>query len=66
MADTKARIGYGTALELALASEPAVFTYIAEAYSATPPSDTDDQVDATHFQSPNRYREFIPGLTDAG
>jgi len=66
MSDTEARIGYGTVLEIALASTPAVFTYIMETYSATPPSDTDDQVDASHFQSPNRYREYIPGLTDAG
>lgn len=66
MADTEARIGYGTVLEIALASAPTDFTYIRETFSATPPSDKDDQVDATHFQSPNRYREFIPGLTDAG
>ncbi|QPC87416.1 histidine kinase [Mesorhizobium sp. NBSH29] len=66
MADTAARIGYGTVLEIALATAPTAFTFIRETFSATPPSDTDDQVDATHFQSPNRYREFIPGLTDAG
>lgn len=66
MSDTEARIGYGTVLEIALASAPTDFTYIRETYNATPPSDKDDQVDATHFQSPNRYREFIPGLTDAG
>ena len=66
MSDTEARIGYGTVLEIALASAPTDFTYIRETYTATPPSDTDDQVDATHFQSPNRYREYIPGLTDAG
>jgi hypothetical protein len=66
MSDTEARIGYGTVLEIALASAPTEFTYIKETYSAAPPSDKDDSVDATHFQSPNRYREFISGLTDAG
>lgn len=66
MADTEARIGYGTVLEIALVATPTDFTYIRETYNATPPSDKDDQVDATHFQSPNRYREFIAGLTDAG
>lgn len=66
MSDTEARIGYGTVLEIALASAPDAFTYIKETFNATPPSDKDDSVDATHFQSPNRYREFIAGLTDAG
>lgn len=66
MSDTEASIGYRTVLELALASKPTEFTHIAEMFTATPPSDTDDQVEATHFQSPNRYREYIPGLTDGG
>lgn len=66
MSDTEARIGYGTVLELALASKPSEFHYIAEMFNATPPSDTDDQVEATHFQSANRYREYIPGLSDGG
>ncbi len=66
MADTEARIGYGSALELALASDPANFTYVSEVFNGTPPSDTDDQHDASHWQSPNRTREYIPGMTDAG
>lgn len=66
MSDTEASIGYRTVLELALASKPTEFTHIVEMFTATPPSDTDDQVEATHFQSPNRYREYIPGLSDGG
>ncbi|MHC2573969.1 phage tail tube protein [Rhizobium leguminosarum] len=66
MAETQAAIGYGMVLELALASTPATRVYIPEITSATPPSDEDDQVEATHMQSPNRYREYIPGLTDSG
>jgi hypothetical protein len=66
MAETEASIGYGVVLELALASTPATRVYIPEVTTVTPPSDKDDQVEATHAQSPNRYREFIPGLTDAG
>lgn len=66
MADTEARIGYGTVLEIALASAPTEFTYVKETFSATPPSDKDDQAEATHFQSPNRYREYIANLTDGG
>jgi hypothetical protein len=63
---TNAGIGYGTVLEIALASAPTAFTYVREVFSATPPSDTDESVDATHMASPNRTREYIPGMTDGG
>ncbi|MBB4185825.1 hypothetical protein GGE07_002475 [Sinorhizobium terangae] len=66
MADTEASIGYGITFEMADAATPTVFTYIAEIYDVTPPSDETDQVDATHMQSPGRNREFIEGLTDPG
>ncbi len=66
MSETEASIGYGTVLEIALASAPTVFTYIKEVYQGTPPADSDDQIDASHWQSPNRTREYIPGLTDTG
>ena len=66
MSETGTSIGYGHVLEIALASAPTVFTYIKEVFDATPPADSDDQVEATHMQSPNRRREYIPGLTDSG
>lgn len=66
MADTEVSIGYGTVLEIALATAPNEFTYIREVYALTPPSDTDDSIEATHMQSPNKTREYIPGLTDSG
>ncbi len=66
MAETAARIGYGTVLEIALASAPSVFTYIREVFDATPPADSDDNVEGSHMQSPGKRREYIPGLTDSG
>lgn len=66
MADTQASLGYGITFEMADIATPTVFTYLAEIYDVTPPSDTTDQVDATHMQSPNRTREFVEGLTDPG
>lgn len=66
MPASQASIGYGTVLEIALASSPSAFTYIAETKSHTPPSFTDSTVEVTHMQSPNRTREFIAGLVDAG
>lgn len=66
MPASQAMIGYGTVLEIALASAPSTFTYIAETRSHTPPSFTDSNVEVTHMASPNRTREFIAGLSDAG
>ena len=66
MPDTEARIGYGTVLEIALASAPTEFTYIKEVFDATPPADSDDNVEASHMQSPGKRREYIPGMTDSG
>lgn len=64
--ETQARIGYGTVLEIALKSAPTVFTYIKEVFEATPPAETDDNAEASHFQSPGRFREYIPNLSDGG
>lgn len=66
MPDTQARIGHGITMEMADLATPTDFTYLAEIFDVTPPSDTTDTPDATHMQSPNRTREFIDGLTDPG
>lgn len=65
MAETQASIGYGSFFHI---SEDNGSTWIelAEVYDITPPNDTVDEIDATHMQSPNRTREFIPGLIDPG
>lgn len=65
MAETEASIGYGTQFDISRDSE-ASWLHIGEVYDVTPPNDTVDEVDATHTQSPNRTREFIPGLIDPG
>jgi hypothetical protein len=66
MSKSDAIIGYGTTLELALASAPTIWHYIAEAKKHTPPGYTASQVEKTHMQSPRRMREFAPGLGEAG
>jgi predicted secreted protein len=65
MADSVASIGYGTLLEVST-DNGATWAAVAEVTNITPPSDTVDSVDVTHMQSPNRTREFIPGLADPG
>lgn len=64
---TDAKIGYGTIYEIwdATASPPA-FVEIAEVYNVTPGAAVADRIDATHYQSPDRRREYIAGLIDNG
>ncbi len=43
-----------------------VYTALAEVTELTPPELSRDSVDFTHMGSPDRHREFKPGLSDAG
>lgn len=60
-----AEIGYGTEFHISRDSGSS-WLAIAKVTDITPPSDTIDVVDVTHMGSPDRRREFIPGLTDPG
>ena len=62
---TDASIGYGSYFHISQDSG-STWIAIAEVFDITPPSDTVDQIDVTHMQSPNRRREFIAGLSDPG
>ena len=62
---TDASIGYGSYFHISQDSG-STWVAIAEVFDITPPSDTVDQIDVTHMQSPNRRREFIAGLSDPG
>lgn len=63
---TNALIGYGIVVEMSTPAAPTTWIPIAEVYSASPPVDTYDQVEATHYLSPGRRREYITGLVDGG
>lgn len=64
---TQAKIGYGTLFYLwDPDAGPAAYVAVAEITNLTPPNQSVDQVDVSNMDSPNRYREFIPGLTDPG
>jgi len=60
---TNADIGYDTKFEIEIDS---TFTALAEVFEVTPPEIAVDQVEVTHFKSPNRSREYIPALSDNG
>ena len=61
---TTATIGWGAAFWLANAS--ATLTELAEITSITLPNAQVADVEATHFKSPNRRREYISGLIEDG
>lgn len=63
---TDAAIGYGSDFRRSDGAATPVYTTIGEVHTITPPSIGKDVVDATHMNSPDGYREFIPGLKDAG
>lgn len=63
---TSAAIGHGSVFSIGDGGGPEVFTPVAETVTITPPNFTRDTVDATHMASPDKWREFIGGLRDAG
>jgi hypothetical protein len=66
MPASNALLGYGSVFMIVSDSSPDLYVPLAEVKSITPPSADVDQVEVTHMQSPNRYREFISGLIDGG
>jgi predicted secreted protein len=66
MPDSAALLGYGSVIEIVSDSSPDLYVALAEVKSITPPSIDVDQVEVTHMQSPNRFREYISGLLDGG
>lgn len=67
MAESQAMIGYGGKVYVEnTGTSPFEFEELDEIVNMTPPQDEADDVDVTHMQSPNRTREFKPGLIDPG
>lgn len=64
---TEASIGHGSLFERSSNGlSTGVFSTVGEVLNISPPSMTRDVVDATHMQSPQRWREYIAGLKDGG
>lgn len=63
---TEAKIGYGAKFELETAAGSNAFSEIGEIDDLTPPNEKADVLEATNFNSPNGYKEFILGMTDPG
>jgi predicted secreted protein len=63
---TQGTIGHGSKFSMGDGGSPEVFVDVAEVFAITPPNFTRDAVDVTHMQSPEKWREWVPGLRDAG
>lgn len=63
---TNAQIGLRNLFQIFDISSPGGWTTVAEVINITPPSIARDAQDATHTESPEGWREFIPGLKDGG
>jgi hypothetical protein len=64
---TQAVIGYGTQVQRGNADgPPETFTNLTEVTAAQPPQDEADEHEVSHFESPNRRKEYIQGMIDSG
>lgn len=63
MAATSAVIGYNTDFAI---YNGTTYIEVAEITSITWPGYARDAIDATHMNSDDKFREYIPGLMDAG
>lgn len=61
---TKQRLVYGSTIEWS--SDGTTFTNLPEAKALAVPETEQDYQDVTTLDSPNGFREYIPGLKDAG
>jgi hypothetical protein len=66
MTATEADIGWGAKIAKGDGADPEVFTDFAEVSNLTPPGFTRDKEEATHLQSPDKYKEYVPSLFDTG
>ena len=60
---TSAAIGYGSSFAIYSGS---AYVDVVQVTNITWPGYSRDAVDATHMASPDTFREYIPGLMDAG
>jgi predicted secreted protein len=65
MAEVDADIGYNSTFGMADV-EAGPFPAIIGVTGITPPSKSRDAVDKTHLKSPDRYKEYFPGMKEGG
>ena len=63
---SEAMLGYGITYEISTTTGGSTFTQLGEVTDLELPSDETEEVDVTHYLSPDRTREFIAGLVNPG
>ena len=66
MAATEGTSGFGTLLKRGNGADPEVFTTIAEITGFSGPEPSLETIDATHMESIDGFREYLPSLKDSG
>lgn len=64
--NSQAMTGLGTKIEMKSTPTGSTYVVIGEPFEITPPKQMDDEVEVTHYGSPDGSREYIGGLTDPG
>jgi hypothetical protein len=64
--NSQAMTGLGIVIAMKATANASVYTPIGEPFEITPPEQMDDEIEVTHFLSPDGVKEFIGGLTDPG
>jgi hypothetical protein len=59
-------LGYGTLFQTSDGNSPAVWSTVAEVVSISPPEIARDNIDLSHENGPNEWRQNMPGLTSPG
>lgn len=63
---TQAVIGHGTQLQRGGTAETDPYTNISEVVSFDSPDEQGDDIEVSHFESPNAQKEYIRGMIDSG
>lgn len=63
---TQAVLGHGTQLQRGGLLEADPYTNYMEVISFDPPDEQADDIEVSHFESPNKQKEYIRGMIDSG
>lgn len=59
-------LGFGTLFQTSDGNSPATWSTVAEVISISPPEISRDNIDTSHENGPNEWRQNMPGLTSPG
>lgn len=63
---TQAVLGHGTQLQRGGTLEADPYSGIMEVVAFDPPDEQGDDIEVSHFESPNKQKEYIRGMIDSG